>query len=424
MGMASSQVRLLAITNRMHDIEYKAQCLQNAKIRLAMDEDEAYQKYQAILDATTLTVTQGDGTVIAGTFDNLMANAIGLHNGYNFAFVDEYENALIVPDNVYDIYKQNPALSPEEMALSAVGESFNVLDSFAQNNKYGNIAASGDTSHPDLYDGKGGGVIDKMISFLEKVDPNNVHMWANENLKSDPADNQFKQILDDYIKDDSQADDKKNKLIQAILAQLKIANGNGNVGGFTCLHFDNQEEQTTWDKYVDELTETVVKEHQTAIFGDDQDKKDEYNRYLTMFRMVKTHAGNDAEKLKKISDYNRESNTENANGDSNWLQDQIQSGRFTVRSFSYANHEGKLTGTSPVTNTKLNYTPETSIDKAKLAKAEAEYEHTLKQIDRKDKQYDTELSKLEAERNALDTEREGIKKVMEDNIDRTFGLFS
>ena len=59
-----------------------------------------------------------------------------------------------------------------------------------------------------------------------------------------------------------------------------------------------------------------------------------------------------------------------------------------------------------------------------LAKAEAKYEHDLKLIDKKDKQYDLSLSKLETERSALTTEYDSVKKVIEDNIERTFGIFS
>ena len=35
MGMAASQARLLCITARIHDVEYQAQAIQNAKLQLA-----------------------------------------------------------------------------------------------------------------------------------------------------------------------------------------------------------------------------------------------------------------------------------------------------------------------------------------------------------------------------------------------------
>ena len=50
MGMAASQARLLTITARMHDIEYQAQSIQNAKLALATESDQVYQEYvEAVL---------------------------------------------------------------------------------------------------------------------------------------------------------------------------------------------------------------------------------------------------------------------------------------------------------------------------------------------------------------------------------------
>jgi hypothetical protein len=57
-------------------------------------------------------------------------------------------------------------------------------------------------------------------------------------------------------------------------------------------------------------------------------------------------------------------------------------------------------------------------------KAELKYTHELEVLNRKDTNFDTELSNLETERKAITTEMESIEKVRDDNIDRTFGIFS
>jgi len=59
-----------------------------------------------------------------------------------------------------------------------------------------------------------------------------------------------------------------------------------------------------------------------------------------------------------------------------------------------------------------------------MKKAEAEYEHELDIINRKDTKFDQDLSKLETERTSITTEVDSIKKVRDDNIERTFGIFS
>ena len=90
MGMAASQARLLSITARQHDVEYKAQAIQNAKIQLATQQDRVYQEYQEALDAQTLTLTSintksGEKSTVAATFNNLFS-----HNRLTPAVAAEY----------------------------------------------------------------------------------------------------------------------------------------------------------------------------------------------------------------------------------------------------------------------------------------------------------------------------------------------
>ena len=54
MGMSASQARLLTLTARQHDVEWKAQKLQAEKLRLANDSDGVYNAYLAALSATKI----------------------------------------------------------------------------------------------------------------------------------------------------------------------------------------------------------------------------------------------------------------------------------------------------------------------------------------------------------------------------------
>ena len=82
------------------------------------------------------------------------------------------------------------------------------------------------------------------------------------------------------------------------------------------------------------------------------------------------------------------------------------------------------TGTTVATEPSLSYTANTQLDRTALVKAEAAYEHAMKVIDRKEQKIDRELNKIETERSALTKQYDSIKKVIDDNIDRTFGIFS
>ena len=52
MGLSSSQARLLNLTARMHDIEYKAQNLEAQKLQMANESAHVYQEYENALNKT------------------------------------------------------------------------------------------------------------------------------------------------------------------------------------------------------------------------------------------------------------------------------------------------------------------------------------------------------------------------------------
>ena len=63
-------------------------------------------------------------------------------------------------------------------------------------------------------------------------------------------------------------------------------------------------------------------------------------------------------------------------------------------------------------------------DDTNMAKAEAEYEYTLAEIQSKDKRFDLDLDNIKTEHDAVNTAIESVKKVVEDNVGRTFKVFS
>ena len=91
MGMSSSQARLLSLTGRMHDIEYKAQKLEAQKLQMANESAHVYQKYANALNATTIqgATIGADGSVqfvdttllvLEGNTANRLAEKIYLKN--------------------------------------------------------------------------------------------------------------------------------------------------------------------------------------------------------------------------------------------------------------------------------------------------------------------------------------------------------
>ena len=57
MGMSASQARLLSITARMNDVEYKSQQISNTKIRLSDESEQVANAYTKALNRQKLTFT-------------------------------------------------------------------------------------------------------------------------------------------------------------------------------------------------------------------------------------------------------------------------------------------------------------------------------------------------------------------------------
>jgi len=121
MGMSASQARLLALTNRMHDVEYQAQNIQAKKLQLANFSDAAYTEYLNALDGTTLTIKQPDNTLVAATFNNLCSSEnIKNAGGKHYSLMDD-QGRLVVEQEVYDAYKNGGASDAYEFAALMMG---------------------------------------------------------------------------------------------------------------------------------------------------------------------------------------------------------------------------------------------------------------------------------------------------------------
>ena len=58
MGLSASQARLLNLTARMHDIEYKAQNLEAQKLQMANESTQVYQEYENALNKQKIQFKQ------------------------------------------------------------------------------------------------------------------------------------------------------------------------------------------------------------------------------------------------------------------------------------------------------------------------------------------------------------------------------
>lgn len=91
---------------------------------------------------------------------------------------------------------------------------------------------------------------------------------------------------------------------------------------------------------------------------------------------------------------------------------------------TYGVEEGDSEARFKTTNIDSTSTIEKEYDKTDDKAAQAEYDYAMNQIQIKDKKLELELNKLNSEREALSTEMESVEKVLKDNVDSTFKVFS
>ena len=88
MGLASSQARLLNLTSRMHQIEYKAAKLEAMKLQMANESKKVYEDYLDALEKTKVQVKTltNDGAV---TYEDIASYTAFLSAGYAIDFNGE-----------------------------------------------------------------------------------------------------------------------------------------------------------------------------------------------------------------------------------------------------------------------------------------------------------------------------------------------
>ena len=380
MGMAASQARLLCITARIHDVEYQAQSIQNAKIQLATQSDEAYREYNEALEATTLTMNaidlqSGNKTTVPANFNNLCSrNRLSAADDKEYAIRDK-QGRLLVEDEIFNAYElfQDSGIDDAYAFAIYMTTGCNVQDiGNLDNGEYeGAILDAEEAVYNSLGETEKS---DKLISLREQLDKYTEYGDSIYDGNSVPEDK-----LEDY---------------EATLAAYRR------------------------ELYRSHAGDIYAQAAQDPSLAEDF-KSPMFNYFVSIYNQIKSCGG-----CVSVADYNGVNG--DAANDTDWLQAMIQCGEFSIETVATDSKTGDvtLTGTSPSSDKSIGYTTTTTIDKAALAKAEAKYEKDLRDIDKKDKQYDLTLSKLETERSALTTEYDSVKKVIEDNIERTFGIFS
>ncbi len=398
MGMSASQANLLTLTSRLHDIEYKAQNIESKKIALATQKDELYQTYCDALDKTKIQVafrnSNGTSSYVDATFSSVCTYDENRQKQY--AIRDSQTGKVIVDSEVYNAYtegcfsdKYSFAWAMMGMGLSYSYSDVNMNGAYGQGNQVG-------------------------------IGTNSEGNFGSETTEG--SENLFMTDAERYAFDKYKAENPSGKVVTAYNNLLETSNNSESttsekreaLNSFRSELYSNTEIRNNTYEYMrrDKTAPQDPVEYNEDLPQDMDTQK--FNYYVNLFEEIQANGGC------------QEIDAQYTSGDdgAEWFNNAVSSGQVLIDYLDDSNSSKKeWKETSVATSTNQNYLQEVS-DEKDLKKAEATYEYELDKINKKDTKYDQDLSKLETERTSITTEMDAIKTVRNDNIERTFGIFS
>jgi len=388
MGLAASQAKLLNITARMHDVELKSQYVMNEKVELATREDRAYDEYCAALDAKKLQIkVNNDGKL------NFVDASYASVCGYNpdrtgtYAIRDANSGCMIVDPETYKVYQAVGSGNKYEFAMQMLGFTEDELSEDGVSFGLVGVSVRG---MPEEIDAE---ITDYKYSgtFKDK----STDTYSGYAIMTDTEAAVYEAHIDyfkDYMQAISDAADKgdEEEVSKAI----------------------NEFREELYNKFSSEIYSGVRSAVGATDMSDfDTEMADEFQYYIQIYEGIEASGGCITDK-----DFVNDGDT-----GKDWFNNLISSGKAMICQYNTTGtKKGTWSEISVSTSPNLKEVP----DEIAIKKAEAKYQHELRQINKKDADYDQELKKLETEETALKTEIDSIKKVKDDNIERTFGIFS
>ena len=124
MGLSSSQARLLHLTSRMHQIEYKAAKLEAEKLRMANESQKAYDEYLNALESTKVQYKflQQDGSI---GYNDASYYSLCMYGGGasdQFALLNPDTDEIYLTQTVKNAYEQSADASDFALRMSGLTE--------------------------------------------------------------------------------------------------------------------------------------------------------------------------------------------------------------------------------------------------------------------------------------------------------------
>lgn len=374
MGMAASQARLLSITARMTDNENSGQDISSAKIQLADKMDQLNKDYLAALDATKLTVLTGfndSNEVYTDISYNLMTGFQTVAAGKQYVVTDK-DGKVLISKKMAEAYESgNGDLNK---FLAALGYS------------QANIDITKNTTGAEDED------VDKLLTKQKIHDA-----W------------------DQYLTSVGLEFEDKEHGLEFGYTSL----GAGAFNGFATYTYNGEtyplnysgttpEQREKYD-YAMSLTEAYYGDSDSAntLKTAANPENAEYIQYLkNIFQRIQQ------------TGYYTETDESKTLKDNAWFEQQLRKGELLLEYYSVT--DKKFISTSIDEDANIHEVD----DDREIALVEQQYKIDMAEAERKDNIFDMRLRQLDTEHNALQTEYDTVKSVIDKNVEKTFNTFS
>ena len=434
MGLSSSQGRLLTITARLTSNEYESQQISNAKMRLAIQSQEASEEYISELNKQVYNIVSFDNAGNSISTPLTLASLYEYNDTKNQYILTNSAGKVLLSSKDAKNYENARDLEEFLMAYGlkkifktqALEESYNNVREKMGYDANGNYNSSNDykKAYENLANGyrtdsnKSSWLTEKNAKQLEYLNTlNNYKLIYDQQKQGSDISNEEVEDAQILMEQARSAFIPVVSFESWIEEQIKASN--------PTTYNNYQEYKTALALYTDELDNEGVTPAR-AYQWDDQTKAQWYTNLWYKINGSSTgnmHTGNYAEMDNKMMN------------STSWVSDAISRGTVNIEAVTYTGSEMTLkydrdpfiftiNGIKWESKIQSSCSDIVAADNEKLvAQAEAEYTRKTAEINAKDEKYQRKLSLLDSEHNAMQTEYESVKSAIDKNIGRSFKAF-
>ena len=373
--MAAGQARLLSITARLSDNEHNGQALSYSKQRLADETEQVNNDYLAALSATKLTVLTGFNGSVANYSDisyRLMTGFETVACGRQYVITNAKGEILVTKDQANAFEAGNGDLN---IFLAELRYTQADIDNCTDDEAKVKIHEAWDKYFTS---------IGKTFDDVEHEEGNpaieyGYTSFGNNTLYSGYATYTYNGKTQAINYEGSTKEQRELYDYAVAITTQFYCNGNYNPAGSTA----NIALQTA------------------------NDVESGYIDYLKNIFNKMSSCG-----------YYTEENENDTIKDDQWFEQQLKEGKLFLQYYSAT--EKDFVSTTISDDDSIQEVE----DEREIALVESQYNQQLAALEKKDQQIDLELKKLDTEHNALQTEYESVKSVVDKNVEKSFSMFS